>query len=336
MSQQTPLRVLVNLPAGFFRTPQLEPIWQRLEAIAEVRKTSHDTPEQIHDDLAWAQAVIMWAWPTLDPQMLADASDLKFAGHINLGAETARNELAAGLTVSELRHGWSPAVAELALTLLLAGLRKTSAYHIAMRHGDEDWIEDMPADVDPQERQLTGRTVGIVGLGGIGRRLAELLAPFRVNLLACDPYVPDEVLAAHGARRAEVSELAREAEAIILCAANTAEAKHLLGREQIQAMRPDAVLVNIGRSSLVDMDALQDRLSRGELIAMLDVFETEPLPADHPLRKLPNAFLTPHRGGGIMESMTRILSALIDDLEHWRDSQPLDYPVTEQTLHCLA
>jgi phosphoglycerate dehydrogenase-like enzyme len=336
VSADATLRVLVNLPAGFFRTPQLEPIWDRLASMAQVRKTSHDTPEQIHDDLAWAQAVIMWAWPTLGADMLADASDLKFAGHINLGAETARNELAAGMTISELRHGWSPAVAELALTLLLAGLRKTSAYHIAMRQGAEQWIQDMPADVDPQERQLTGRTVGIVGLGGIGRRLAQLLEPFQVKLLACDPYVSDEVLAAHGAERATVDDLAGQAEAVVLCAANTAEARHLLGREQIESMRPGAVLVNVGRASLVDMDALQDRLSRGELIAMLDVFESEPLPAEDPLRKLPNAFLTPHRGGGIMESMVRILSVLIDDLEHWRDGQPLACPVTEETLHCLA
>lgn len=335
MSQSDSLRILVNLPSGFFRTPQLEPVWQKLEAMGTVRKTSHDTPEQIRDDLSWAQAVIMWAWPTLDAEMLSAAPDLKFAGHINLGQAMAKAELDHGLAVSELRHGWSPAVAEMALTLLLAGLRKTSAYHLAMRQGSEAWVEDIPADVDPSERQLTGRTVGIAGFGGIGRRLARLLEPFEVKLLVHDPFIPQEILDKHGARAVDMTTLARQSQAMVLCAANTSQSRHLLGKDEIEAMDADAVLVNVGRASLVDMQALRQRLSRGELTAMLDVFEEEPLPADDELRKLPNAFLTPHRAGGIMESVERILGALVEELKRFLQGQQLKYPVKPEMFTSL-
>ncbi len=335
MPQSDPFRILVNLPTGFFRTPQLEPVWQKLEEMGTLRKTSHDTPEQIREDLIWAQAVLMWAWPTLDEQLLSAAPDLKFAGHINLSQAMAKAELDHGLAVSELRHGWSPAVAEMALTLLLAGLRKTSAYHLAMRQGAEDWVEDIPADVDASERQLAGRTVGIAGFGGIGQRLAQLLEPFGVELLVHDPFIPQEILDKYNARSVDMPALARQSEAVFLCAANTSNSRHLLGKDEIEAMDADAVLVNVGRASLVDMEALRQRLARGELTAMLDVFETEPLAADDELRKLPNAFLTPHRAGGIMESVQRILTALVEELDRFRQDKPLKYPVKREMFTSL-
>jgi phosphoglycerate dehydrogenase-like enzyme len=335
MPQSEPFRILVNLPTGFFRTPQLEPVWQKLEEMGTLRKTSHDTPEQIRADLIWAQAVIMWAWPTLDKELLSAAKDLKFAGHINLGQSMAKAELDHGLAVSELRHGWSPAVAEMALTLLLAGLRKTSAYHLAMKQGAEAWVEDIPADVDASERQLAGRKVGIAGFGGIGQRLAQLLEPFGVELLVHDPFIPQEILDKYNARAVDMPALARQSEAVVLCAANTSQSRHLLGKEEIEAMDADAVLVNVGRSSLVDMEALRQRLARGQLTAMLDVFDSEPLPADDELRKLPNAFLTPHRAGGIMESVQRILTALVEELDRFRTGRDLQYAVTREMFPSL-
>ncbi|MBM4036244.1 MAG: hypothetical protein FJ291_31295, partial [Planctomycetes bacterium] len=170
MAERTKCRLLVNLPSGVFRCPQLKGVFRRLGRLATLRKRSHDKPEEIAKDLVWADAVIMWAWPTLTREMLAACPRLRFAGHINLTQGIAKAELEHGLVVSEARHGWSPAVAELALGLILCGLRKISDYHAAMRAGTEHWVSDFPVDIDPAERQLTGRAVGIVGFGGIGRR----------------------------------------------------------------------------------------------------------------------------------------------------------------------
>ncbi|MGE5598828.1 MAG: NAD(P)-dependent oxidoreductase, partial [Bacteroidota bacterium] len=279
-------RLLINLPAGFFAAPQLAPVFARLASGVEVRQTSHDTQEQILADLAWAEAVIMWAWPNLTVDLLSQAPALRFAGFINATQTTVRACLARGIIVSEARRGWSQAVAEMALGLILSGLRRLSDYHAAMRTGDEKWVRDFPLDIDPLERELTGSTVGIAGFGGIGRRLAEFLRPFQVELLVHDPYLDHETAIQYGAYACGMAELARRSDVVVLCAANNEGARHLLGRAEIMALKPHSLLVNVGRSILVEMKALTERLQRGDLLAMLDVFDCEPLERDSPLRQL--------------------------------------------------
>lgn len=328
-------KLLINLPKNFFTHPMLQDVFSRLESMAEVQQTSHDTPDQIRNDLSWADAVIMWAWPTLDEELLEDAPNLKFAGHINDDAKGVRAKIKKGIAVSEARHGWSPAVAEMALTLILAGLRRTSAYHLAMRKGEEGWVEDFPADIDVRERHLFGRAVGIVGFGGIGQRLSRLLAPFDCPVRIYDPYLPEAVAKDCGVEQVELPELLNSSDVVVLCAANTSETENLIGSAEIDMLRKDAVLVNVGRSSLIDMTALMGRLKKDDLTAMLDVFDQEPLPQDDPIRAFPNAFLTPHRAGGIMESVVRILDMLASDYEAFLNDQPRKYAITEKDLHML-
>ncbi|MBM4042016.1 MAG: hypothetical protein FJ290_26270 [Planctomycetes bacterium] len=328
-------RLLVNLPPGVFRCPQLKGVFARLGKLATLRKRSHNKPEEIAGDLAWADAVLMWAWPTVTREMLAKCPRLRFAGHINLTQGFAKAELEHGLVVSEARHGWSPAVAELALGLILCGLRKISDYHAAMRAGTEHWVSDFPVDIDPLERQLTGRALGIVGFGGIGRRLAELLEPFRVRLRVFDPYVPKLVAERLGGKLAPLANVVKHSEVLVLCAANTPETHHLLTAREIAALPKNALLVNVGRAWLVDMEALTRRLEKGDLFAALDVFEKEPLPLDSPLRKLKNAWLTPHRAGAPIESVVRIMTWLADDFEAFLQGRPLQHELTLDLLHCL-
>jgi len=327
------MRLLINLPPTFFTHPQLQSHFSRLEKLAsEVRYTSHNTTEEILPDLTWAEAVIMWAWPAFGEVELAGCPDLKFLGQINTTQKHVKACLAKDIAISEVRHCWSPAVAEMALTLMLAGLRRTSTFHRQMRKGKEPWVNDFPADIDPLERQLTGRTVGIVGFGAIGQRLAQLLQPFQVTLRIYDPYLPAAVAESYRAQPTTVMELVQESDVVVLCAANNEGARHLLGEAEIATLRPHAVLVNVGRSMLVDMPALQARLEKGDLTAMLDVFDVEPLETDHPLRKLPNTFLTPHRAGGIMESVERALAWLADDLQAFQQQRERKYAVTERML----
>ena len=183
------INLLINLPAGFFSSKPLAGVFRRLSTMATVRKRSWNTPQEIEKDLGWADAVLMWSWPVLTEELLSKAPRLRFAAHINAGQQGARACLKRRIAVSEARHGWSEAVAEMALTLMLSGLRRVSEYHSAMRRGAESWVNDFPLDIDPVERKLTGRTVGIIGLGGIGRRLAQFLAPFHPRLLVYDPFV---------------------------------------------------------------------------------------------------------------------------------------------------
>ena len=263
-------RLLINLPATFFTHPQLRAHFSCIEKLAsEVRKTSHNTTAEIMDDLPWAEAVIMWAWPGFGIEELNSCPDLKFLGQINTTQKHVKACLAKGIAISEVRHCWSPAVAEMALTLILAGLRQTSSFHMQMRTGSESWVNDFPKDIDPRERQLTERPVGIVGFGGIGQRLAQLLQPFNVTLRIYDPFLPGAIAKQYDARQVSMLELIRESDVVVLCAANNEGARHLVGVEEIAAFRPNAVLVNVGRSMLVDMPALQKRVEKGDLIAML-------------------------------------------------------------------
>lgn len=327
--------LLVNLPKGFFKVKVLKPVFARLEARAQVRKRSWDTLEDLAPDLAWADAVIMWGWPTLTEDVLKNCPRLRFAGHLDVNQPTARAEFARGLTVSLAKKAWSPAVAEMALTLILACLRKTSMYHAAMRTGKEKWVRRFPDDIDPDERQLTGRSVGIVGFGAIGRRLAELLGPFSCKIAIFDPYLPEGVETRYGAQRMELGQLMESSEVVVICAASNPGTRRLIGKKEIRALRKGAVFVNVARSALVDYDELARRLKKREIYAALDVFDREPLERTSPLRKLENAFLTPHRAGGIMESVVRIITWLVDDYEAFLDGKPLAHRLTEDMLPSL-
>ncbi len=329
------MNVLVNLPPGFFTHPTLAPIFARLSRQGDVCRTSHNTVAEIHDDLVWAEAVLMWGWPSYTPELLDAASRLRFAGHLDILQTPARLALERGLPVSVSRGGFSPAVAEMALTLILSLLRRTSDYHAQMRAGGEPWVQDFPTEIDPHERELTGRSVGIVGFGQVGRRLGELLRPFHCDLHVVDPFVPEAVIEAFGAKRLSLDEMLTQSDVVVLCAASNTDTKRLLGRHEIELLRPNAVLVNVARAALVDTDALGDRLRQGDLSAALDVFDHEPLAPDSPLRSLPNAYLTPHRAGGLIVSVQRILNWLIDDLEAFREGRERKCALTEAMLPSL-
>lgn len=327
--------ILVNLPPGFFTHAALQPMWARLKGMGEVRMRSHNTPAEIAADLPWAELILMWSWPKLLDEQLDLAKGLRFSAQIDISQSAAKVAFRRGLPISHGRWGWSPAVAELALALMLTMLRRTGEYHHAMRAGTERWVKAFPDDIDVSERQLTGRPVGIVGFGQIGRRLAELLAPFRCPLSVYDPYVSEEVLRGFGAVRLELGELFERNDAVVLCAASNEGTKKLVGASELGRLRPGSLFLNVCRASLVDTAALVERLGRGDIRAAVDVFDQEPLPADHPLRRLPNAYLTPHRGGGLIESVQRILTWLIDDMEAFMQGRERRFALTENQVNAL-
>jgi len=330
MADRQEFNILVSLGVSFYRSPFLNTHFARLAQLGSMCPI-HDA-EQFGRELLRADAWLGWGWPEPSREMLEYAPRLRWSGHLNLTLEGAMSLLDRGVAVSEARHCWSPAVAEMALGLILAGLRKTSDYHAGMRRGDEVWpFNDFPAQLDPRERELTGRPVGIVGFGGIGRRLAELLGPFRTPLYVHDPFVHAEIIGLYGATRMSLMDLIRASDVVVLCAADTHDARHLMGRDEIEALRRDAVLVNVGRAWLVDTPALVDRLKRGDVVAMLDVFDIEPLEQGSLLRTLPNAYLTPHRAGGLVESVQRGLDMLILDLEAYLGGMPMRYGLDKES-----
>lgn len=329
--------LLLNLPPVFHQAQCLAPAIDRLRALGTLRQTSHNTSEEMAADLAWADAVFMWAWPSFDAAQLAAAAPIEFIGHIDMSRKMARAELDAGIAVSLSKGGWSPAVAEMALTLILASLRRTSNHHAAAWQGGEQWADalTLPAMADPWERELTGTTVGIVGLGQVGRRLAELLQPFHVDLRVVDPYVPEEVIAGFKGTRVDIDAMIADCDVIALCAAANEGTSRLFNAGRIAALRRGAVFVNVARAMLVDNEALARRLKQGDLFAALDVFEEEPLAKDSPLRALSNAYLSPHRAGGLHSSIRRVVEFLVGDYEALRAGQPRRHALNSGRIDAL-
>jgi D-3-phosphoglycerate dehydrogenase / 2-oxoglutarate reductase len=166
-----------------------------------------------------------------------------------------------------------------------------------------------------------GLAIGLVGLGRIGRRVARLLQPWDVRILAYDPYVSDEVFPASGVERAEYHTLLRTADVVSLHVTLTRETRRMLGPEQLALMKRSAVLLNTSRGTVVDEAALTRALQEGQIAAAgLDVFEDEPLATDSPLRRMGDkVLLSPHMIAynlgsglkpGIAWSTRSVLSAL--------------------------
>jgi phosphoglycerate dehydrogenase-like enzyme len=233
------------------------------------------------------------------------------------------------------RRGFSPAVAEMALLLMLSCLRRTPNHQAAMWSGNESWVEKFPDDIDRDERQLAGRHVGIVGFGGVGQRLAHLLQPFGCDLKITDPFLPDAVAQQFNAQNVSLDELISHSEILVLCAAANSGSKHLIEAGHIEALAPRSIFINVARASLVDNAALLARLQRGDIYAALDVFDKEPLEHASPLRSLPNVYLTPHRAGGVMESVERILQYLVDDLRAWHNGGERRHALSEAMIPSL-
>lgn len=145
---------------------------------------------------------------------------------------------------------------------------------------------------------VAGKTIGVVGAGGIGTELIRLLEPLGVRTLALTRSGRVVPRASVSLGPAGLNDLLLESDYVVLCAAATRQSKGLLSRERIALMKPNAYLVNIARGTLVDTDALVDAIAEGRLRgAALDVTDPEPLPDDHPLWRLPNAIVTSHMSG---------------------------------------
>jgi phosphoglycerate dehydrogenase-like enzyme len=214
-------------------------------------------------------------------------------------------------------------VAEHTLALLLALARRLLncfRYQAEWHWGQEDsW---QPGKV-PFE--LQGKTLGLVGLGTIGRELIARVRPLGMRVLATkrDPSrggeFADRVYAPH-----ELPILLAEADFLVLAAPETSETRHLIGKSELARMKPGAYLINVSRGTLVDTEALLEALSTGRLAgAALDVTDPEPLPPDHPLWKLPNVLITPHLGGASSLFWQRESVLLRENLHRYLAGKPL-------------
>jgi D-3-phosphoglycerate dehydrogenase len=163
--------------------------------------------------------------------------------------------------------------------------------------------------------QVTGQTVGIVGFGRIGTRVAGLLSGFHVDVLAYDPYVFEEDTDVTGAELTDLEDLLTRADVVTVNAELTEETDGMLGADELGLLSSSAFLVNTARGDIVDEEALIDALENDELAgAALDVFEAEPLPTDSRLHDFDNVITTPHVAAMTRDSRVRCIDRLVENV----------------------
>ena len=154
----------------------------------------------------------------------------------------------------------------------------------------------------------------MIACGHVGRRLLELLKPFRVDVLIHDPYAASVLAEVYDVNLTNLDNVMSRSDVVVCLVPLTKETRRMIGHAEIEALRPGAVFVNVSRGAVVDSEALVARLERGDIIACLDVFDPEPLPVDAVVRQLPNVFLSPHIAGVTAASEPRFFDLMVDEV----------------------
>jgi D-3-phosphoglycerate dehydrogenase / 2-oxoglutarate reductase len=248
-------------------------------------------------------ALVVRSQTRVDSELLAAAAPrLSVVGVASVGIDRIDVEAAtrAGVMIVNAPTGNTIAAAEHTMALMLALLRRVPDANASVRGGE--WERSRYTG-----RELRGKTLGVIGLGKIGRAVARRATGFEMRVLASDPYLTEEQAAEAGAKLVGMAELLHRSDIITVHTPLTAQTRHLLGRAQLDATKPGAFVLNVARGGIVDESALADALASGHLAgAAVDVFSTEPMPHDNPLRAAPNVVLTPHLGASTAEAQDRV------------------------------
>lgn len=299
----------------------MEKGFQSLEAMGvevEVRRWEHDSLPQLQEanlaiELDGPDAVELPAAVTentgdvdilivqftpVGRRWIEAASSLRVIGVLRGGTENVDVPFATerGIAVLNTPGRNARAVAECAMGMILSEVRNIARSHAFLKNGQ--WRREFPNSVEIPE--LNEKTVGLVGYGAVGRLMAQYLQAFGSRIVAFDPYC-------HGdpapAELVDLQTLLRQSDVVSIHARLTEETQHLIGRKELNMMKPSAVLVNTARSGLVDEEALCQALAERRIMgAALDVFDDEPLSPVHPLVKLDNVTITPHLAGSTVDA----------------------------------
>jgi D-3-phosphoglycerate dehydrogenase len=282
------------------------------------------TEDELLVALKGVEAVIAGSEP-YSPKVLAANPQMRVIARSGVGYDAVDLEAATktGAAVCIAPGTNQGSVAEHAFALILAFTRHIPARHGALASGKWNRLMSVP---------LRGKTLGLAGLGRIGKAVATRAAAFEMKVIAYDPVCDEGFCKMHGITLVSFEQLLAESDFLSLHLPLMPSTKHVINRNTIAKMKPGAVLVNTSRGGLVCEADLVVALKEGKLAgAALDVFEEEPTPADNPLRFLPNVVLTPHAAGvdvKSLEDMARSAAEAIASL--WRGEWPAEKVVNPE------
>ena len=267
-------------------------------------------------------AIYTYGHPTVDDAMLARYPGLKVVSNFGVGVDhiDVKAATARGIPVGNTPGILDGATADLAFALILAAGRRVV-------EGDRYARGPKFTHYDPSAilgREVHSSTLGIFGMGRIGRQVAMRARGFGMTVLYHNRNRDDEAEIALGARYATKADLLARADYIVLCVPLTPDTRGLIGAAELAQMKPTATLVNVARGAVVDKDALTEALKAKRIFAAaLDVTDPEPLPRDHPLLTLDNVIITPHLGSATEETRRRMAELSVLNLLAGLEGKPL-------------
>jgi len=289
--------------------------------VQTVEKEGRVTSEELAERVAGCDAVVTgWGSPAFTSAVFERADRLRLVAHAAGSVKFLFTQDVVekylrprGITVFSANAAIALNVAEYTIGAMIMVARQFVEQVQAMRHN----LRGDPA-VPSSARYLRGAVVGLVSASKVGREVIRLLLPFDVTVLVYDPYLSSDDARSLGVTLASLDDLLTRSDIVSLHAPSIPETRHLIGAEQLRRLRDGALLINTSRGSVLDHDALLAEARTGRIRVLLDVTDPEPLPIDHPLRALPNVYLTPHVSGAGAYGYFRIgestLQALRDGL----------------------
>lgn len=262
-------------------------------------------------------------------ELLRAAPSLKWVHSGGAGVERFMTPefIASPITLTNSRAIYAVPIADHVMAFILYFSRQF--HHLVRQQLQHEWVEWESRTAD----ELSGKTLGIIGLGGIGTEVARRAKAFGMTIIATRmrPELASE-FADEVRAPAELPWLLKESDYVVLCTALTNDTRHLIGRNEFRLMKPTAYLINVGRGCLLDESALVTALQE-ELIAGagLDVFEQEPLPAASCLWDMPNVMITPHDAGSSHRSHERFIAVFLENLRRYLAGEPL-HNVVDKTV----
>jgi phosphoglycerate dehydrogenase-like enzyme len=278
-----------------------------------------ETEDAIVESLAGKEVLLATSRLPVTASVLERSPELEAIGKIGTGLDSVDLEAAAelGIPVTYTPGLNAASVAEHTVGLAIAVARDVVPNHDLLKEGK--WRDEVELS-----STVVGKTVGIVGFGDIGSRVAAFFSGFNVDVLAYDPYVYPEDTEITGAELTSLEDLLRESDIVTVNAELTPETRGLIGEREFDLMDESAILVNTARGPIVSESALVDTLESGGIAgAGLDVFETEPLPPSSPLHEFDNVVATPHAGAMTEQSRTKGIETLVDNVLDLLDGEPV-------------
>jgi phosphoglycerate dehydrogenase-like enzyme len=276
--------------------------------------------------------IICHGAPTLTADVLDGAPNLRiigemegdrFASRIDLDAAWSRN-----IRTVDVTNGSSYPVSEWALALILVSLRN-GGYNFQQIVAGR--AKEVRSEKMPMGGRLTGKRVGLIGGGHMARRLIKFLRPFETEIWVYDPYLPREMAEALGFIQTSLDNVLSQCDVVVCLVPLTPGTKGMLGEREFELLKPGAVFVNVSRGPVVNSQALINRLKKGDIVAGLDVFDPEPIPADSEIITLPNVFLSPHIGWATGDPIRPFFDLVVDEFKRFFDGHEPWYELTPRS-----